>query len=540
MTASPVQPAPLGPVVVIGNGPVGQSTVLLLARWGVPTVLLDQRAARDRVGSKSICQQREVLDIWAAVGAGQQIAAEGVTWRTARTYYRDRELFSLTLADPGRSPFPPFVNISQSRTEEVLDARIAAEPLIEPRWSHRVVGIEPDGDRVTLRCATPAGEVGIHAPYAVACAGVHGDLVRSELGVGFAGDSFTDRFLICDIAAELPGWERERRFYFDPAWNPGRQVLIHPCPGGTYRIDWQVPPGFDLATEERTGGLDRRIRAILGEAPYRVLWRTDYRFHAKCVDRMRVGQVLLAGDCAHVMAPFGARGLNSGVQDAENAAWKLAFVLRGWAPDRLLDSYHDERHAAAVENLDVTSATMRFLVPPTDADRAHRVDVLERARTDPSAAGEVDSGRLAEPFWYVDSPLTTPDPSRPFAGRPPRGSAPPPGPGVLLPDLPLRPGHPAGARLRELVRHGLLVLTAAGGTDPDLVAGVAHAAAGPVPVLAQAMANLSTELEPLLGARRGEAWLIRPDGYVAAVVDGGDEQAVASATRRCLALPAPA
>jgi len=526
------------PVTIIGAGPVGQSAALLLARWGVPSVLLDQRAARDRVGSKSICQQREVLDIWAAVGTGQQIAAEGVTWRTARTYYRDRELFNITLADPGRSPFPPFVNISQSRTEEILDAGIAAEPLVEPRWSHRVIGIEPDRDGVALRCATPTGPVVISAPYVLACAGAHGDLVRAELGVEFAGDSFADRFLICDIAANLPGWEQERRFYFDPAWNPGRQVLIHPCPNSTYRIDWQVPPDFDLAAEERGGGLDRRIRAILGDVEYRLLWRTDYRFHARCVDRMRVGRVLLAGDCAHLMAPFGARGLNSGVQDAENAAWKLAFVLSGWAPPGLLDSYHAERHAAAVENLDVTSTTMRFLVPPSEADRARRLAVLDQARSDPRATREVDSGRLAEPFWYVDSPLTSPDPSRPVPVRPPRGATPPVAPGVLVPDVPLRAGHPAGTRLRELVRDGLLILTASEAPDPGLVIGWARAVTS-APVRAYSMAALSDELEPLLAARPDEAWLIRPDGHLAAVLDAGDERSLATAIRRCLALPAP-
>ncbi|GDY31689.1 hypothetical protein GTS_33220 [Gandjariella thermophila] len=95
-----------GRVAVVGNGPVGQTTALLLARWGVPVVLLDSRPARDPVGSKAICQQRDVLDIWASVGAGRRIAAEGVTWTTARTFYRDRELLRITLPDPGRSAFP--------------------------------------------------------------------------------------------------------------------------------------------------------------------------------------------------------------------------------------------------------------------------------------------------------------------------------------------------------------------------------------------------------------------------------------------------
>ena len=147
-----------------------------------------------------------------------------------------------------------------------------------------------------------------------------------------------------------------------------------------------------------------------------------------------MGRVLLAGDCAHLMSPFGARGLNSGVADAENAAWKLAYVLRGWADESLLDTYHAERHAAAVENLDVTTATMNFLVPHNAEQRALRESVLVGAATDPALRARVDSGRFSEPFWYVDSPLTTPDVTRPFAGRPPRGQVPPPGPGILVPD----------------------------------------------------------------------------------------------------------
>ena len=105
------------------------------------------------MGSKAICQQRDVLDIWSAVGAGEQIAAEGVTWTTARTFHRDRELFTYTFAEAGRPAFPPFVNISQSRTEEILDERIAAEPLIDVRWGHPVAEIDQVVDGVTVTCA---------------------------------------------------------------------------------------------------------------------------------------------------------------------------------------------------------------------------------------------------------------------------------------------------------------------------------------------------------------------------------------------------
>lgn len=495
-------------VAVVGNGPVGQTAALLLARWGVPVVLLDARPNRDLVGSKAICQQRDVLDVWESVGVGRRIADEGVTWTTARTFYRNEELFAYELADPGRSAFPPFVNLSQARTEELLDERIAAEPLIDVRWNHEVIGLRQDGSGVTVRCS---GDRSVRAAYAVVCAGARGDALRRMLGVHFDGHSFEDRFLICDIRADLPGWAHERRFHFDPSWNPGRQVLIHPCPDSTFRIDWQVPGDYDLAAEERDGRLDDRIRAIVGAAPYEIVWKSVYRFHSRLVDRMRVGRVLLAGDCAHLVSPFGARGLNSGVADAENAAWKLAWVLRGRAGEELLESYHEERHAAAAENLEVTTATMNFLVPQNPEQHATRLEVLSAAAGDPAVQSRVDSGRLSEPFWYVRSSLVTPDPSRPFAGRPPRGSVPAAGPGILAPDVPVKASAPVAGkackRFRELARDGFLVL-GCGADVADL----------PVPALRLEDIDPDGELTAALRARPGELWLIRPDAYVAAVV----------------------
>jgi hypothetical protein len=292
-------------------------------------------------------------------------------------------------------------------------------------------------------------------------------------------------------------------------------VLIHPCPDSTFRIDWQVPPEFDLAAEEASGGLDRRIRQVIGNRPFEVVWRSVYQFSSKVADRLRIGRILLAGDAAHLFAPFGARGLNSGVLDAENAAWKIAFVLRGWAPEALLDSYHSERHAAALENLDVTSTTMRFLVPGTEEEFRRRSRVLAHAVDDPEARAQVDSGRLAEPFWYVDSPLTTADPRRPFAGRPPRGEVPLPAPGVLAPDCPVTvAGRPTMTRLRQLARSGFTVLLGDDAASPS----------GPwprdVPIAVHRMRDLDPgpTLREALCARPDEAWLLRPDAHVAAVV----------------------
>lgn len=227
----------------------------------------------------------------------------------------------------------------------------------------------------------------------------------------------------------------ERRFYFDPPWNPGRQVLLHPQPNGVWRIDWQVAEDVQLT--------DDHIRAIVGDKPYEVVWQSTYRFHQRRAKTFREGRILLAGDAAHVMSPFGARGLNSGICDADNAAWKIAADRNGEAGPKLLESYHVERGAAADENLRITSATMRFLVPGTPEEREKRERALE--------SGEgIDSGKLFTPFAYTDSPLTT-DGGELIPGSRIAG----PGFSVVGNRL-IRPdGHVAGNRDEEVTRRAL-------------------------------------------------------------------------------------
>jgi 3-(3-hydroxy-phenyl)propionate hydroxylase len=526
-------------VAVLGNGPVGQTTALLLARWGIQSVILDNRPERDPIGSKAICQQRDVLEIWDAVGVGRRLADEGVTWGCSRTFYRDHELFAQTFVDQGVSSFPPFVNISQARTEELLEQQVTASPLIDVRWGRCVVGIRQDEHRVYVDVQTAVGAGVVEADYCIVALGSRAGRIREQLRVSFDGRSFDDKFLICDIQADIPGWADERRFYFDPQWNPGRQVLIHPCPDSTFRIDWQVPGDYDLDAEARSGELDTRIRQIIGDIDYRIMWKSVYRFHSRVASRMRVGRVLLAGDAAHIVSPFGARGLNSGVADAENAAWKLAFVLNGWADDRLLETYHEERHAAALENVAVTTATMDFLVPQTEEQAQFRTRILSDCASDPGMRTHVDSGRLAEPFWYVDSALVTPDAQRPFRGRPPKGAVPEPGPGILLPDVPIDlPGSDA-TRLRQIARDGFLLLT---GDDADLqaVALIASdAIASPVRV------HRFTDLDPTGSIKRAvnpgpnEVWIIRPDAYVCAVIDADDYDQLVIALKKATAQQLP-
>ncbi len=509
------------PVLIAGAGPVGMVGALLLARHGVPSVLLEAQAGRVAEGSRSICVQRDVLDVLERVGLGALVADAGVTWTRGRTYYREDQVLEITFPDTGDSAFPPFVNTPQSVVELLLEQRVLDEPLVELRWDHAVTGVAQDGAGV--RVTTAHGEVtGTHL---IAADGAR-SATRTLLGLPFAGVSYPEKFLIADIRARLGFPVPERRFFFDPGWNPGRQVLLHPQPHDVWRIDWQVPDDFDLAAEEASGGLDKRIRAVVGEADYDIVWLSVYRFHQRRVPAMRVGRILLAGDAAHVMSPFGARGLNSGICDAENAAWKIALDRAGLGGPELLESYDAERGAAAEENLRVTGDTMRFLVPQNDEERAHRVDVLTRAVDDPEARAEIDSGKLAEPFWYTGSPLTTPTHRFPqFPTEP--GVARPPVPGVLCPDARLD----RGVRLRELVGPGFVVLTHWCRWRP--ADEWERAIAGRPVALDE---EEDDHLAAALALRPRWVAIVRPDGHLAAVLaepaDGPIGPLVTAALRR--------
>jgi hypothetical protein len=361
----------------------------------------------------------------------------------------------------------------------------------------------------------------LRVAYAVGADGAHSG-VRRLLGAAFPGRSYHDLFLICDIRAKLP-FPNERRFHFDPPWNPGRQVLIHPQPDDAWRIDWQVPAETDVEAERGNGALDRRIRQVIGrETDYELLWLTAYRFHERVADRFRIGRLFLAGDAAHVVSPFGARGLNSGVADAENLSWKLALVLAGSAPDALLDTYHAERRAAALENEKVTDATMRFMVPHGPLGRAQRNAILRGSLRLRRLRRFVNSGRLAQPFVYDDSPITLND-NKPDRRLPQLGA--------VLPDAAcgILDGDDMVSRLRDLLGDRFVALLLVRGEEAAASAGVRAARlswAAPCRVALlgarKRLAGVTVltdprgELRRTFGPAGSYAFLVRPDGHLAA------------------------
>jgi 2-polyprenyl-6-methoxyphenol hydroxylase-like FAD-dependent oxidoreductase len=461
-------------VAIVGAGAVGLTLACRLAQHGVAVDLFEAEAERRRVGSRAICMQRETLEIWARLGVGERVAERGVSWRVGRTYFRGRPLFDVRL--PGDDEhFPPFVNISQSEVEDLLEAR-ATDLGVTVHHGHRLIALRQDPDGVDGTFATDTGEVAHRCTYLVGADGAHSP-VRHLLGIGFEGYTFGDRFLIADVRADLP-FTNERHFHFDPPWNPGRQVLIHPQPDGVWRIDWQVAAETDADQERSSGRLDARIRHVIGAATaYELVWVTAYRFSQRLAGRLRVERAFLAGDAAHVMSPFGARGLNSGVADADNLAWRLAWALRGAGGD-VLDTYEAERRPVAEQNLRVTDATMRFMAPHGPWPRTWRDAVLRLAPYSGWFRKRVNSGRLAEPAVY---------------GAPPSPSAEGPQHGAVAPDVRLSDGQ----RLRDRLGRAFVLVAARSPEDPPTSLEIVTVPPG----------------SPYGGDR---GWLVRPDGHLAA------------------------
>ena len=477
---------------MVGAGPVGLTLAARLAQHGIRVTLIEQTPRHMGEGSKAICMQRETLEIWSRIGIGERVASRGVQWQVGRTYYGTRELFSVQLPGSSADHFPPFVNISQSEVEELLLDR-CRELGVDLRWGHRLEGLTDEGANVRLVLATDSGPAEVVARYVVGTDGAH-STVRDLIGVGFPGHTHGDQFLICDIRAQLR-FPSERRFFFDPPWNPGRQVLIHPQPDDTWRIDWQIAPEINIEAERADSRLDRRIRAVVGPTTeYEVAWMTVYRFHQRLAPAFRRGTRFLAGDAAHLYAPFGARGLNSGAADAENLAWKLAMVLHGQAPEALLETYETERRAAARENLAVTDATMRFMAPEGRWQRVWRNLVLRGSTRFAWLRRRVNSGKLAEPFTYGSSPIVE--------GGPEDRSL--PRHGAVAPDVRLSDG----TRLKARFGFSFVVLVAAVAPHASLVD---DSAPWPVPVEVIADEGLTA----VYGAAGPRAWVARPDGHLA-------------------------
>ncbi|WP_212522709.1 FAD-dependent monooxygenase [Actibacterium sp. MT2.3-13A] len=483
-------PEPARQVIIVGAGPVGLAMAIELANHGVASVVLDDNNVVS-MGSRAISWSRRSLEIFDRLGIAERVMDKAVPWRRGRMFRGETELFRTDLQTQTEAEgiadghaFPVFANLQQYYVEEYLIERIDALDLVDLRVRNRVLAVEQSDDGAHVTVETPDGDYGLRAEYVIACDGVRSS-IRSRLKLEFEGVQFEDRFVIADLEMEtdLPA---ERQFWFEPPFHDGRTALLHKQPDNLWRLDLQLNPDDDAEEAVKPDHLRPRIAAMLGHGNFRLDWVSLYSFQCRRLADLVHGRLIFAGDAAHVVSPFGARGGNGGLQDVDNLGWKLAAVLQGRAAPDLLESYDRERGLAADANLRSAARTARFMSPAPGAERLFRDQVLALAAKASFARPMVDSGRLSVPCRF---PSSGADDSRlPRASRP--GSVAPDAPqgnGWLLPEL---AGEPA--------------LLALGGAAPDLGLRVI-----------EAELNEATRAR-YLGEADQALYLIRPDQVVAA------------------------
>jgi 3-(3-hydroxy-phenyl)propionate hydroxylase len=504
------------PVVIIGGGPVGLALALDLGKRGTPVLVLDDHEGAG-LGSKAICFAKRTLDIATRLGAGQAMVDKGVVWNVGKVFHGDGKLFEFNLLPEKGHRNPAFINLQQPYFERFLFEGISAAQAegapIEVRGRNQVVSVTPHVDYVTVEVETPDGSYALEAEWLIACDGARSP-TRDMMGHSFDGRVFEDNFLIADVKmkADFP---TERWFWFEPPFEgSGQSALLHKQPDDVWRIDFQL--GWDIDREKEMqperirARVDEMLSSQAGETPdYELEWSSIYTFQCRRMETFRHGPVLFAGDSAHQVSPFGARGANSGVQDADNLGWKLDLVCKGIADEALLDTYATEREFGADENILNSSRATDFMTPKSEISQIFRNAVLDMAARAPFARPLVNSGRLSVPCIYDGFALFGED----ALGGPVRTR-----PGTACLDAPVGNGF--------LLDHlqGDFTVLAFGGETP------AHVSIGDVETQVVHLSAPSSEVvERYLGDAPQAVYLIRPDQHVVARWPEFDADAVTRA-----------
>ncbi|MGW7465568.1 FAD-dependent monooxygenase [Streptomyces xantholiticus] len=506
----------MDPVIVVGAGPVGLALSLALAAQGVPSVVLDEGNGKDEPRpARTVVLRPDTAALMERLGC-DTVHDEGARWTGWRSMLRKQDLRQLPLddtEDDGRGPAAPLHIPQHSLARGLRDA--ARE--------HRLVRLVTDSRLDSLE--QDAGGVGVHTrgpsptwwrgSYVVGCDGAR-STVRKLLGIRFPGRTAVERHAVAALRTELP-WSGEALLHRRPPWSSGgAEITARPLPDGVWRLDWLLPPRGELVTPE---ALVARIRDTLtgwcGQAPpYELLDTGVHTLHHRLARRWRVDRAFLAGDAAHLMGAVGTQGLDEGLRDVDNLAWKLAQAWHHGASETLLDSYQAERRTAVAARLRAADQSLPIL----RSGGGLRMYLPGSARGHDAMLTDahLGQGALGAPPVYAHSPLT-PVPT----GPPALTGA---GPGSPVADVRVTAPDGTSARLWDRLGQGrLLVVLVAPGTG---VWDRRHwVGAGVMPRLATAVSGLPVQAELLVtesypGASAHTVLLVRPDGHLVAAFAG--------------------
>ena len=393
------------PLVIIGAGLAGLALACDLAQRGVRAVVFDDDNTVGVRGasSRGIVYAQKTLEIMDRLGIYERIRTKGAVWSVGKTLAGHDVVYEFDAATASDSKQPPFINLQQFYLEWFMVDRIVELGRTDLRWQTEVTGYTQHDDHAVIEVNTPQGPYTLEADWVCDCSGVN-SLVRDALQIRLKQARGIDRWCISDVRfkQKLPV---ERWTWVEAPFNDNRAVWQHLMADDVWRMDFQMGPDTDLEYVSRHDVAAERIRRQLGaDVEFELVWVGPYSYRAQLIETFRKGRTFFLGDSAHAMSPFGARGGNSGVQDADNLGWKLALFLQGYAPASLLDSYHAERRPAAQFNIMTTRRTARFLQPESPAEKILRDAAISLAKEYPFARSLCNTGRLSNSFIYGKPP----------------------------------------------------------------------------------------------------------------------------------------
>ncbi|HTE19860.1 MAG TPA: FAD-dependent monooxygenase [Armatimonadota bacterium] len=326
-------------ILIVGAGPTGLVLALVLARSGVRPRIVDRHAGPGEA-SRAIAVHARTLEYYRQLGFADEVVAGGIRMETIHLRERGRDVATFELGDIGEglSPFPFVLSFPQDDHERVLVQRLR-EAGVEVEWSTELLSFHDEGDTVQAVLRSHGSEETAGFAYLCGCDGAS-SVVRKGLGIGFPGGTYDDLFFVADVRATGGAVNGDLNVCLG---DKGFLLVLPVRSSGTSRLIGIVPAEVRDRPAIEFSDVRGEVEALSGVSVEHVNWFSTYHVHHRVADRFRQGRAFLAGDAGHIHSPAGGQGMNTGVGDAVNLAWKLAAVLRGKADAALLDSYEPER-----------------------------------------------------------------------------------------------------------------------------------------------------------------------------------------------------